>query len=171
IEGGEGSGELEHPLLARRPEKRALFLVVSGDRGLCGAFNSSINKAAERGWKERVAAGNDVQFAIIGRKGRDYFRRRKAPIFKIFDGVWENLGVEQARLIGSAVLRPFLAGEVDAVYLVYNEFKSAMTQKVVFEPLFPLSTASLGKAPAHDALLSTFSFEPTKTALLERLVP
>jgi F-type H+-transporting ATPase subunit gamma len=171
IEGGEGSGELEHPLLARRPEKRSLFLVVSGDRGLCGAFNSSINKAAERGWKERVAAGNEVQFAIIGRKGRDYFRRRKAPILKVFDGVWENLGVEQARLIGSTVLKPFLAGEVDAVYLVYNEFKSAMTQKVVFEPLFPLSTASLGKAPAHDALLSTFSFEPTKTALLERLVP
>jgi F-type H+-transporting ATPase subunit gamma len=171
IEGGDGSGvALEHPLLARRPEKRALFLVVSGDRGLCGAFNSSINKAAERGWKERVAAGNEVQFAIIGRKGRDYFKRRKAPLLHVFEGVWENLGPEQARAVATTVLRPFIAGEVDAIYLVYNEFKSAMTQKVVFEPLFPLDKAMEG-TPPKDALLSTFSYEPDKTALLERLVP
>ncbi|HVU04932.1 MAG TPA: ATP synthase F1 subunit gamma [Polyangiaceae bacterium] len=173
VEGGTdaGGGELEHPLLARRPEKRALFLVVSGDRGLCGAFNSSINKAAERGWRERVAEGKEVSFAIVGRKGRDYFKRRKAPITKIFEGVWEDMGPEKARAIAHDVLAPFLAGEVDAIYLVYNEFKSAMTQKVIFEPLFPLQKA-VGSAPTRpDALLSTFTYEPSKEALLERLVP
>jgi F-type H+-transporting ATPase subunit gamma len=174
IEGGAesgGGGELEHPLLARRPEKTALFLVVTGDRGLCGAFNSSINKAAERGWKEREAAGTAVKFAVIGRKGRDYFRRRKAPMFHVFEGVWEDLGPDQARGVASTVLKPFLSGEVDAIYLVYNEFKSAMTQKVVFEPLFPLQTAMEGTPVKPDEPLSTFSFEPSKAALLERLVP
>jgi F-type H+-transporting ATPase subunit gamma len=87
--------------------------------------------------------------------------------------VWDNIGPEQARAIGRTILKPFLNGEVDAVYLVYNEFKSAMTQTVVFQPLFPLANA-MGAAgePKIDAqLAASFSFEPSATALLERLVP
>jgi F-type H+-transporting ATPase subunit gamma len=186
IEGGGGaeaqSGDVAHPLLARRPEKSALFLVVTSDRGLCGAFNSSINKAAERSWKERVAAGQKVQFATIGRKGRDYFKRRNAPTYHTFEGVWEKLGPEKAREVARIVLKPFLRGEVDSIYVVYNEFKSAMSQEVVFEPLFPLSRAVDGDAKAkgegqahgHDDAaqkVASFLFEPSKEALLERLVP
>jgi F-type H+-transporting ATPase subunit gamma len=165
-------GELDHPLLARRPEKTALFLVITGDRGLAGAYNSSINKAAERGWKERAAAGTEVKLSIVGRKGREHFRRRKATIAHAFEGVWENLGPEQAARIAHEILKPFRSGEVDAIYVVYNEFKSAMTQKVVFEPLFPLSKAvGATKIGGDIHPLSSFSFEPTKTALLDRLVP
>jgi len=173
LEGGETGGELEHPLLARRPEKSALFLVVSGDRGLCGSFNSAVNKAVERAWRERTAAGQNVQLAIIGRKGRDYFRRRGAPVSHILEGVWDNIGPEQARAIGRTILKPFLSGDVDAVYLVYNEFKSAMTQTVVFQPLFPLVSAvgTSGKEKVDLQHAASFSFEPSKTALLERLVP
>jgi F-type H+-transporting ATPase subunit gamma len=167
-------GVLDHPLLASRPEKSTLLLVITSDRGLCGSFNSSISKAAERGWKERVKAGQNVQFAVIGRKGRDYFRRRGAPMFHVFDGVWDRLDIEQARAIARTLLKPFVQGEVDSIYLVYNEFKSAMTQMVVFEPLFPLSAAVEASKPQRDedmVRVASFSFEPNKEALLERLVP
>jgi F-type H+-transporting ATPase subunit gamma len=174
IEGGaELGGEVDHPLLARRPEKSTLFLVITGDRGLCGSFNSGISRAAERSWKERTLAGQQVSFAIVGRKGRDYFRRRNAPISSVIDGVWGNIGPEQARAIGRTVIRPFRAGEVDSIYLVYNEFKSAMTQRVAFEPLFPLARV-VDPEPTRSTepqRASSFSFEPSKAALLERLVP
>jgi F-type H+-transporting ATPase subunit gamma len=156
-----------HPLLARREEKRALYVVITSDRGLCGSFNSSINKQAEAEWKSAVGAGREVQMALVGRKGRDYFRRRNAPVAHVFEGVWEKLGPEAARRIARTILKPFLRGEVDALYLVYNEFKSAMSQKVVIEPLFPLPA---GKEEGG-ANTPEFIFEPDREALLERLVP
>ena len=165
----------EHPLLSRREEKRALIVVVTSDRGQCGAFNTNIARAAERLWREKQAAGVDVQIATIGRKGKDYFQRRKAPVFHAFAGVWEKLDFEQARNIARTILRPFVAQEIDSIYLVYNEFKSAMSQKVTADALLPLAAA-----PAHAEGDSTtadwerhneFLFEPDQAALLERLVP
>src|SRR5690606_2904212 len=103
-----------HPLLAKREEKRALYLVVTSDRGLCGSFNSSINKQAEAEWRATEAEGCEVKLALIGRKGRDYFRRRKAPVYHTFDGVWEDLGPDTARRVARTLLAPFLKGEVDA---------------------------------------------------------
>jgi F-type H+-transporting ATPase subunit gamma len=173
-EGASGSAA-DHPLLERRAEKNVLFIVITSDRGLCGAFNSSILRAAERLWREREAQGVNVKFAVIGRRGRDYLRRRGAPVLKNFEGIWERLDLEQARGIAREVLRPFIAGEIDALYLVYNEFKSAMTQKVVAEPLFPLKTPEgvserVKKAEEWDRERE-FLFEPDRGALLERLVP
>jgi F-type H+-transporting ATPase subunit gamma len=168
-----GSSEAEHPLLARREELRALLLVVTSDRGLCGAFNSNILRAAERLWREKEAAGIEVKLATIGRKGRDYFQRRSGPMHHVFGGVWERLDLEQARSVARTALRPLLAGEVDAIYLVYNEFKSAMSQRVVAEPLFPLQ-APAEKGPdadEHPEERPQFLFEPDKGPLLERLVP
>lgn len=167
VAAGAEDASSTHPLLARREEKRALYVVITSDRGLCGSFNSSINKQAEGEWKAAAEAGRDVQLALIGRKGRDYFRRRNAPIFHVFEGVWDKLGPESARGIAKQILDPFLKGEVDALYLVYNEFKSAMSQKVVIEPLFPLPVAA--EEPADSA--PEFIFEPDRGALLERLVP
>ncbi len=173
--GGEHGGEAAHPLLARRPEKSTLLLVMSGDRGLSGPFNSGVNKAAERAWRERAEAGQNVQIYVIGRKGREYFKRRGAPVASYLEGVWDNLGPEQARSIAQQIIKPFRAGKVDSIYIVYNEFKSAMTQRVVVEPMFPLSRAMGGngeeKAQGTEAHAATFSFEPSKEALLERLVP
>lgn len=166
----ENEGEtFQHPLLAVREEKRSLYLVITSDRGLCGSFNSSINKHAEAEWKRAQGAGREVQLALIGRKGRDYFRRRQAPIQQVFENVWENLGVETANRIAREVLRPFIDGEVDALYLVYNEFKSAMAQRVVVEPLFPLKAG--GAEDVSETQVSDFIFEPDRKALLERLVP
>ncbi len=171
-----GGIEADHPLLARRPEESVLLVVVTSDRGLCGAFNSNINKAAERLWKEKEAAGKKVQFAVIGRKGRDYFRRRGAPMFHVFSEVWDDLGMGQARLVARTILAPFLKGEVDVIYLVYNEFKSAMSQRLTAEPLLPVPAAEESAADENPSLADRvqnreFIFEPDKKALLERLVP
>jgi len=167
----EGAGvAVEHPLLARRPEKSILFLLITSDRGLCGAFNTNILRVAERRWRESETQDQKIQFAVIGRKGRDYCRRRNAPVLHTFSGVWEKLDLDQARNIARVVLKPFVTGEVDAIYLIYNEFKSAMTQRVVAEPLFPLPLDALENAD-EPVLEREFDFEPSKEALLEQMVP
>jgi F-type H+-transporting ATPase subunit gamma len=167
-----------HPLLVQRAERRVMLVVLTSDRGLCGAFNTNINKTGEREWRTRAGSGQDVQIEVIGRKGRDYFTRRKAPILEYLPGVWDKLGLETAQLIGQRILAPFNKGEVDAIYLVYNEFKSAMSQAVVVERLLPIAQTDLapaGPAEGHGeqqaAATTEFLFEPDKGALLERLVP
>lgn len=168
-EEGDGGIEVDHPLLARRPEKNVLLLVITSDRGLCGAFNTNILRLAERQWHERESQGQKVQLAIIGRKGRDFFKRRNGPVMHVFSGVWERLDLDQARNVARVVLKPFLTGDVDAIYLIYNEFKSAMTQRVVAEPLFPLPLNAVDEEAG--VFEREFVFEPTKEALLEHLVP
>jgi F-type H+-transporting ATPase subunit gamma len=168
--------EEEHPLLARRPEQSSLLLVITSDRGLCGAFTANINRAAEKAWKQRKAAQKKVQVAVIGRKGRDFVRRRDVEVAHVFERVWDRLDLEQARMVARTVLRPFLSGEVDSIYLVYNEFKSAMSQRVVLEPLLPVQRAILSSTTAQEraeasAVSREFIFEPDRRALFERLVP
>ncbi|WP_438026405.1 ATP synthase F1 subunit gamma [Sorangium sp. So ce233] len=162
-----------HPLLVTRPERRVLLLVLTSDRGLCGAFNTNINKRAEREWKSRTEAGQEVHLAIIGRKGRDYFNRRNAPIREYLPGVWDKLGLETAQAVGAKILAPFNKDEIDAIYLVYNEFKSAITQTVVVERLLPAGapTRSEGDEGDRAGQAAEFLFEPDRGALLERLVP
>ena len=172
---GAAASDHEHPLLARRAEKTVLLLVITSDRGLCGAFNTNILRAASKIWHEREAAGQSVKIVTIGRKGRDFFRRRNAPVIEVLTGVWEKLDIEQARAIARKVLAPFMQGEVDSIYVVYNEFKSAMSQKVVAEPLFPLQKAAAPVEANADtpewATAREYLFEPNRQALLERLVP
>jgi F-type H+-transporting ATPase subunit gamma len=164
-----------HPLLVKRPERRILLVVLTSDRGLCGAFNTNINKRAEREWRSRAEGGQDVKLDVIGRKGRDYFTRRGAPIHEYLAGVWEKLDLQTAQRVGAKILEPFNKGEVDAIYLIYNEFKSAMSQRVVVERLLPAgdpAPAGDGGAGASElARTSEFDFEPNRGALLERLVP
>ncbi len=171
------SDDSAHPLLARRAEKTVLLLVITSDRGLCGAFNTNILRAASKIWHEREAAGQVVKIVTIGRKGRDYFRRRNAPVLEVLTGVWEKLDIEQARNIARKVLAPFVKGEVDSIYVVYNEFKSAMSQRVVAEPLFPLQKPAAPEAKSGSQDSPEWSgqveylFEPDRKALLERMVP
>jgi F-type H+-transporting ATPase subunit gamma len=164
--------QLLHPLLVERPEKRVLLVVLTSDRGLCGAFNTNINKRAEREWKTRVEQGQEVRMVVIGRKGRDYFTRRNAPNLEFLPGVWDNLKLETAEHVGAKILEPFNKGEIDSIYLVYNEFKSAMSQQVVCERLLPVAQKEVQqpeKNAAPEAI--EFTFEPTPTAILEVLVP
>ena len=171
----------DHPYLAERPEQNVLVLVLTSDRGLCGGFNANVNKAAERLWRERTAAGQSVSIYTVGRKGREYLKRRGAPVVHDFTGIWEKLDIDSARFIANTILPPLVDAKVDAIYLVYAEFKSAMTQTVVVKPLLPIrrdaapSDAGAKGGSAADAKGVTperdYIFEPNKGELLERLVP
>jgi F-type H+-transporting ATPase subunit gamma len=175
----EANEDAPHPLLARRPERRALLVVLSGDRGLCGAFNTTINKNAERVWREKQAASVDVCFATLGRKGREYLTRRRGNIARDFPGIYDGLDLEKARLVTQWLVPNFEKGEFDSVYLVYNEFRSAITQRFALERLLPIAEVAdiADRAPeargaAQDKLpASELLYEPNQRALLERLVP
>jgi F-type H+-transporting ATPase subunit gamma len=167
----ESQSEPIHPLLARRPEKKALVVVFSADRGLCGSLNTNINKATERAWAEKQKAGVDVAFATVGRKGREYLTRRQARIARDFPRLLEGVDLEKARLVARWLVPRFEKGEVDAVYFVYNEFKSAITQKVTIERLLPLAQEGDARPAADKVVPTDYIFEPNRGALLERLIP
>jgi F-type H+-transporting ATPase subunit gamma len=160
----EGAGS--HPLLARRDEKKVLIVVLTSDRGLAGAFNASICKRAASMWKAFEAQGKEVSFAIVGRKGGDYFRRRDAHIEKVFQGIFENLTSAKAGEVGRYVIDRYVAGELDAAYIVFNEFKSAIAQVVTSEQVLPIKLAELPVEGSSD-----YIYEPSKAALLDRLLP
>jgi F-type H+-transporting ATPase subunit gamma len=145
-------------------------LVLSADRGLCGALNTNINKAAERLWRDKEAASVDVRFATLGRKGREYLQRRKANVLHDFARIYEGLDLEKARLVTRWLVPRFERGEVDSVYLLYSEFKSAITQRVSLERLLPVEPE--GNAGVREGIApSDLLYEPNRDALLERLVP
>jgi F-type H+-transporting ATPase subunit gamma len=161
-----GEDEEQHPLLARREPKSVMLVVLTSDRGLAGAFNSNINKAAFQRWKELEREGSTVRFAVVGRKGRDYLRRRGADIRHDFTGVFEGLTSERAGEIGRYVVSEYTAHDLDACYVVYNEFKSAISQRVVVEPLVPITPMELDAGANVD-----FLYEPSKKELLDTLLP
>jgi F-type H+-transporting ATPase subunit gamma len=162
-----GEEEAAHPLLARRDPKRVMLVVLTSDRGLAGAFNANINKAAYREWREREAQGQQVEFAVIGRKGRDFLRRRGANITRDFTGVFEDLSWDRAGEIGRYIVNEYTDEGLDACFLVYNEFKSAMTQHVVVEPLLPITPTEVSEGETA----VDFIYEPSKGALLDTLLP
>jgi F-type H+-transporting ATPase subunit gamma len=155
-----------HPLLRRRDEQKILLVVLTSDRGLAGAFNASINKRAYAMWKKFEAEGKQVSFAIIGRKGGDFFRRRGAQIEKTFQGVFENLNSAKAGEIGRYIVGRYVEEDLDAAYLVYNEFKSAITQIVTAQQILPVKLEAAAEAEATD-----YIYEPSQKALLDRLLP
>jgi F-type H+-transporting ATPase subunit gamma len=168
-----------HPLLVRRAEKRALYVVISSDRGLCGAFNSNILKAVEREWKLKVDQGCEVSFATIGRKAKEQLIRKQGNMVMDFPKLFEGLSMDRAREV-SAYLVPKIQGskakpaEYDAIYLVYNEFKSAISQKVVVESLLPLQAASEESTTARaktEANVVDYDYTPAREDLLDNLVP
>lgn len=165
-----------HPLLSVRPEKKVLYVLLSSDRGLCGAFNTNVTKAAEREWRARQGVENaaEIHFATIGRKGREFLNRRSRNVVRDFAGIYDGLDLAKSKTISGWLVDGFEKGEYDAVYLIYNEFKSAITQKVAVEQLLPIRKREAGAAPTEtdkEAQNFEFLFEPNAKAVLERLVP
>jgi F-type H+-transporting ATPase subunit gamma len=142
------TGEPRHPLLIRRPEKTALLIVVSGEKGLAGAFNSNILKAAARFIESK--AGKNIDIVALGRKARDYFRRRypfvpsgnerKQPIQIVVEhvGLMNRAQFSSAREIAEKVVQLYTSETVDSVYIVYNEFKSVIAQRLVVDDVLPI---------------------------------
>ncbi len=158
-----------HPLLQRREEKNVLLLVLSGDRGLAGAFNANVSKAAFKAWREKKEAGAEVHIATVGKKGKEYLARRKATITRDFPKLSDGLDMNKAQLVSDWVISKFEKGEVDSVYIVYNEFKSAMTQETLVEILLPLPEPPPAKEGGLEP--TEYGFEPNERAVLERLMP
>jgi F-type H+-transporting ATPase subunit gamma len=158
-----------HPLLERRPERNVLLIVLSGDRGLAGAFNANASKAALNAWREKREGGAEVQVATIGKKGRDFLARRKVTITRDFPKLYDGLDLGKARTVAQWVTEKFVKAEVDSVYVVYNEFKSAITQETVVEALLPLPEPPARKDGALEP--TEYGFEPNERAVLERLMP
>jgi F-type H+-transporting ATPase subunit gamma len=163
-----GVDEELHPLLAYREPKRVLFVVLTSDRGLAGAFNSGVSKAAHRAYLELRAAGKTVEIAMVGRKGSDYFKRRNIPINKTFHGMYDALTYKKSQEIGDYIVSEYTGKGLDAAYLCYNEFKSAITQKVVVEKLLPIEPAK-PKDGANYAV--DYIYEPDQRTILDTILP
>jgi F-type H+-transporting ATPase subunit gamma len=125
----------ENPLLARREEKRILLALITGDKGLAGAFNTNLIKGAQRFQAERP--GVEVKFVLIGRKGRDFFRKRAVLVAGEHVGLAAKLRYEDTAAIARQAMEMFRAEEIDAVYLIYNEFKSVATQTLTVARVLP----------------------------------
>ena len=132
----EDAPALSHPLLARREEKRILLLLLSGDKGLCGAFNSNALKASQRFLGEHSDAS--VELELIGRRGADFYRRREVSVAGKWLNVFSNVDFSVAQEISRKVMDRFVAAEIDAVYLIYNEFKSVLSQTIVVNRMLPV---------------------------------
>jgi F-type H+-transporting ATPase subunit gamma len=161
--------EQPHPLLARREPQNILLVVLTSDRGLAGAFNTGISKAAFRHYNELVAAGRQVTVAAVGRKGSDYFRRRGVTISHSLGHVYESLSYEKAHDIGDLIVSEYISKNLDAVYLCYNEFKSAITQKIVIEQILPIEPKAAAKDDQQTPV--DFLYEPNQATLLSTLLP
>jgi F-type H+-transporting ATPase subunit gamma len=164
-----------HPLLRKRVGKRVEILVVTSDRGLCGAFNGNIVRKSAEFLRQCEANGLDVALSIVGRKGREYFRRRPWPIRQEWTGIFDRLSFEHAIDIGGDLTQHFIQGTFDELYVVYNEFKSAIQQRVIVEKLFPIDPeAAFGEAgsPADmETIGGSYLYEPEESELLAALVP
>ena len=163
-----------HPLLDDRavPKAggRALLLVVTADRGLCGSFNTNVIKASGNFITE--SAGRQVALGLIGRRGRDFFARRGFEVRYEQVNLFAHLKYENAQEIASAAIAAFTNGEVDSVYLAFNEFRSVMVQQVVVEQVLPIPrTAFSADAAERTAVQTEYLYEPQPEELFKHLLP
>jgi F-type H+-transporting ATPase subunit gamma len=154
-----------HPLLEQRTGARTLLLVITSDKGLCGGFNANITRAAAHFIADH--AGSEIQLVLIGRKGRDYFKRRSAVVKSEAVGLFQALRYSHAQKIAQELIGAFTSGAADRVFLVYNEFKSVIQQRIVVDPLLPIERAAFDPTdPGLDYL-----YEPAPAGIFESVLP
>ena len=155
-----------HPLLREREEKRVDLLLVTGDRGLCGGYNANLIRAAERFIRSH-GTEKEIRLLIVGRKGVDYFRRRKIEAADRYPNVWTRPLGGLAAELAQKIIGTFLREESDAAFILYSRFRSALSQVPTLERLLPVSAGEQkGEAP-----LTEYLFEPGLEALLSSLLP
>jgi F-type H+-transporting ATPase subunit gamma len=163
-----------HPLLAIRephPGSRTLVIVVTGDKGLCGSFNTNVVKAAAT----YVADSSEpCSLGLVGRKGREFFSRRGYDV--LFDriGIFQKLKFEDAQVIAQLAIDAFISEQVDRVVLVYNEFKSMMSQRVVIDQMLPIARRDVeapATRPAPGEPQIEYLYEPSPQEIFNQLLP
>lgn len=154
---------IDHPFMKSRTSKRIDVVLITADRGLCGGFNAHLIRHTLQFLKEHQ--DRDVRLWIVGKKGRDFFRRFNSKIEKEYVNIFQNLGYKQAEIIGKDVIDAFINKETEKVVFIYNEFKSRIQQELTSKVLLPIQELE-GIAPQKD-----FIYEPNKQEILDELMP
>lgn len=155
----------QHPLLARRPERKILSVVVTADRGLCGAFNANVLRASQVHIRER--GPDKVSLVTVGRKGRDHFRRRPITIVAEYVNIFRQLEFSHAKELADKIIELYTSEQVDAVDLIYNEFKSTMVQNVKVERYLPIEPL----VPSEGEYYTDYIYEQAPAEILSTLLP
>jgi F-type H+-transporting ATPase subunit gamma len=156
-----------HPLLQEHGDERVLLVVVTADKGLCGGFNANIVRAASRFLEEHQRPERKLELDLVGRKGRDFFRRRRYRVRSEHIGLFQSLQFPAAQRIAQSLIRSYVEGEVDRIHVVYNEFKSVIAQKVVVEQLLPIRRLEFDpREPLQD-----YIYEPAPAAIFDEILP
>ncbi|MGB9606628.1 MAG: ATP synthase F1 subunit gamma, partial [Bryobacteraceae bacterium] len=151
-----------HPLLVQRPENRILLVFITADRGLAGAFNTNLIRAAEAFLHKH--SGQQVELVTVGRKGRDFFRKRQAPIVAEYTGFSQKFDYAEAAAVARFLMERYQSAATDAVYLLYNEFKSLMSARLTVTRVLPVE-------PAQAVRPVDYIFEQSPAELLAGLLP
>jgi F-type H+-transporting ATPase subunit gamma len=155
-----------HPFLELKPPKKALLILITADRGLCGAFNANLNRRAEAFAREMSEKGVQVDMITVGRKGNDYFRRRKVNLVEAFTNVMNNVTYELSGRVVSVAVEKFTTGEYEEVYILFNSFRSAVRQVQTLRKLLPVTPEEEGWERKMEYL-----YEPSEEALLDSIIP
>mgnify|MGYP001768634566 CR=1 FL=1 len=159
---------MSHPLLAVRDPKRIRVICMTSDRGLCGGFNTNLIKTTEKFLKEKNSEGKDVSLLTVGRKGRDYFRK-KANVIGQWADIMSKFDMTLAVSISNELIDPFIKEEYDELYLIYNQFVNVSVQRPTVVRLFPLP--SIGQDVDVDAEQRLdYAYEPSEEVLLQKLL-
>jgi F-type H+-transporting ATPase subunit gamma len=162
-----------HPLLSRRDPKRVEVVVFTSDRGLCGAFNMNLIQRAEKFLEEEKPRTEELALSFIGRKGRDYFRKRNVKMRREYVNLFGKVDFPLAARIGEDLVQSYIAEEVDAIYLLYSEFRSAIQQRIVLEKILPVTPRKPGEgeeAPKGPAAVE-YIYEPSEEEILGKILP
>jgi F-type H+-transporting ATPase subunit gamma len=168
-----GAG-LNEGLLVPHPEVRTVgFVVVTADRGLCGGYNANVERAAERAIARETAEGRSYRLFVTGKKGQTFFRYRRYEVEGAFTGFSEQPTYEDARRVAAEVMRRYESGTLDQVQLIYTQFLSVGSQRVVERRFVPMDATAITEAgpAAADGSSASYEFEPSPEAILAQLLP
>lgn len=171
IENITATQKITHPLMIQKKNvKKVLLVVLTSDRGLCGGFNSNINKFTEKYISEHSSSLEKIDFIFIGRRGTDYFARKNVKGIENFQKLDKDVSYDFAKSVAEKLIKYFLDGTHDEIRMIYNEFKSAISQTVQCETLLPIKTEN----SAFDSKDNTFSkdiiFDPSAEEIVEQLL-
>ncbi len=158
-----------HPLLESREVKKVLLVLVTSDRGLCGGFNANISKAADRFAKEKKSESAEVSVMCVGRKGFEFMRSRQT-VLKTYTGLLSKPNYQAAANLAQEIIDGYAAEEYDSVYLIYNAFRSVMTQDITIQQLLPIAPPQASN-DLVDEYAPEYIYEPSKSELLNELLP
>jgi F-type H+-transporting ATPase subunit gamma len=163
-----GSDGAPHPLLEQREGPRRQIVIITADKGLAGAFNANVIRRALEFVRQSNTA--EVTLVVVGRKARDFYRRRQWTIKRDMIGFWDRLAYTHAAELADYFMQQYLDGEVDEVHLLYNEFRSVVVQRPVREQLLPIPRTAAGEGDAAAAAVD-YIYEPHPAAILQELLP